>query len=261
MEAVLQREPQFALYEAGGGKTPMKRGASGGPGAGEKAPVSQALPFPPSAPHSLMARLLQASLVGEGRVDTRGNLRPKLLAPRGAERNGVKGATWRRQPSAFGAGAGKASRVTEPQGAGSFQGTYFLWPLGTAGNGVREGAGPAGLSPTRSEHLPAQTSQRVHGLRVAERGNPLSLQPPEVGSCEPLVGSDARWPHTGNSVGKSSFPVKFKSAQPQWRAPRVLRCRASGHRQVPIPQGTLPEPGFRASTTRFAQSPDDRHCH
>lgn len=137
------------------------------------------------------------------------------------------------------------------------------WHRQTAGNGngVREGAGPAGLSPTRSEHLPAQTSQRVHGLRVAERGNPLSLQPPEVGSCERLVGSDARWPHTGNSVGKSSFPVKFKSAQPQWRAPRVLRCRASGHRQVPIPQGTLPEPGFRASTTRFAQSPDDRHCH
>lgn len=160
MEAVLQREPQFALYEAGGGKTPMKRGASGGPGAGEKAPVSQALHFPPSAPHSLMAQPLQASLVGEGRVDTRGNLRPKLLAPCGAERNGVKGATWRRQPSAFGAGAGKASRVTEPQGAGSFQGTYFLSPLGTdrlRGTGTGSGREPAQLgspppAPNTSQH-------------------------------------------------------------------------------------------------------------
>lgn len=158
MEAVLQREPQFALYEAGGGKTPMKRGASGGPGAGEKAPVSQAFHFPPSTPHSLMAQPLQASLVGEGWVDTRGNLRPKLLAPRGAERSGVKGATWRRQPSAFGVGAGKASRVTEPQGAGSFQGTYFLSPLGTDRlRGTGSGREPAQLgspppAPNTSQH-------------------------------------------------------------------------------------------------------------
>lgn len=99
----------------------------------------------PPQPHGSAASGLVS---GGGAGGHEGQLKAKTpCATRsGAERNGVKGATWRRQPSAFGVGAGKASRVTEPQGAGSFQGTYFLWPLGTDRlRGTGSGREPAQL--------------------------------------------------------------------------------------------------------------------